>query len=382
MSWFLYRNRCILARIKPQPREVKMTGRPRVTPIAAILIAFIILETAARARFDPRAIELPPGFTITSYVTGTGFGPGANDRGIPAIVSATFDLQGSLYLARTANRLREIYDRSDASIYRIPLGGATVTRDTEDRFLFGDPLPDPHEVAVNDQGEVFVSTSDPAGGFGSVYRIRPSGQTEVFAGGAPSAGAAPLLEDPQGIGFDREGNVYVIDEAQGVIVKLDRDGQVLDPRLVTNLGRGRTLTFDRRNSVWIGSDGPHDTAQVDGSGVIYRASLPSWKLQRVHSGPLPSGMSLSPAGNLFVAQRRSGRIFAVTPQGRRVDFASFDRGAAIRTLVFAPVTPATRKAGIAGNLFVMVFPELDYPVREIVRISGPFDVYVGTAPVR
>jgi hypothetical protein len=87
-------------------------------------------------------------------------------------------------------------------------------------------------------------------------------------------------------------------------------------------------------------------------------------------------MSLSPEGNLFVAQRRSGRIFVLTPERRRVDFASFGRGAALRTLVFPPDTEQTRRAGIAGSLFVLVFPELDYPVREVIRISGPFDEYV------
>jgi sugar lactone lactonase YvrE len=348
--------------------------------VAAAFVLFVISHGAARAGFNPRSITLPPGFRITTYVSGTAFGPQSNDRGIPAIVSATFDLQGTLYLARTANRLREIYGQSDASTYRIPLGGATVTRETETGFLFGPPLPDPHEVAVNKAGQVFVSTSDPAQGFGSVYRIDPSGKADLFAGGAPTSGATPLLKDPQGIGFDQAGNVYVIDEALGVIVKLDSEGKVLDPRLVANLGRGRTLTFDSRNRVWIGSDGPHDSPHEDGSGIIYRASLPDWKLQKVHSGPLPSGMSLSPGGNLFVAQRRSGQIFALTPQGRRVEFAAFSTGAAVRTLVFAPVTEQTRKAGIAGNLFVMVFPELDYPVREIIRITGPFDVYVGQAP--
>jgi streptogramin lyase len=349
----------------------------QISLAAAGLAVFLLAQGAARAAFDPRSITLPPGFTISTYVSGTGLGPKPNDRGIPAIVAATFDLQGNLYFARTANRLQEIYGRSEASVYRIPLGGATVTPETEARFLLGPPLPDPHEVAVNKKGEVFVSASDQASGFGSIYRISPSGEAALFAGGAPAPGSPPLLKDPQGISFDEAGNVYVIDEALGVIVKLDPHGSVLNPRLVSDLGRGRTLTFDSRGRVWIGSDGPHNTPQQDGSGIIYRASLPEWKLQRVHSGPLPSGMSFSPGGNLFVAQRRSGRIFALTPQGRRVEFAAFGTGAALRTLAFSPVTPETRKAGIAGSLFVMVFPELDYPVREIIRISGPFDVYVG-----
>jgi hypothetical protein len=118
---------------------------------------------------------------------------------------------------------------------------------------------------------------------------------------------------------------------------------------------------------------------MDGSGIIYRASLPEGKLRTVHSGPLPSGVSLSPGGNLFVAQRRSGKLFALTPEGKRVEFASFTGMSALRTLAFPPATKETRQAGIAGDLFVMVFPMLDYPVREIIRISGPFDAYVKEA---
>jgi sugar lactone lactonase YvrE len=345
-----------------------------LVPVALVLL--FVAPQAAGSRFDPRSIELPPGFTITTYVTGTGFGPDLDARGIPAVVAAAFDLRGNLYFARTANRLREIYGRAEASIYRIPVRGATVTRETEARFLFGPPLPDPHEVAVNEEGDVFVSASDRARGFGSVYRISPSGRADLFAGGAPVPGTPPLLVDPQGIAFDEAGNIHVIDEQLGAVVKLDPGGRVLDPRFLTNLGRGRTLTFDRRGQLWIGSDGPHDTPHVDGSGIIYRASPPAWTLQRVHSGPLPSGMSFSPGGNLFVAQRRSGKVFVLTPQGRRIEFASFSAGGAVRTLAFPPRTEATRNAGIADSLFVMVFPELDYPVREMIRISGPFDLYV------
>ena len=69
-------------------------------------------------------------------------------------------------------------------------------------------------------------------------------------------------------------------------------------------------------------------------------------------------------------------MFALTPEGRRVDFAVFQENTALRTLAFPPNNEMTRNAGIAGDLFVIVFPELDYPVREIIRIKGPFDEYV------
>ncbi|MGH9892798.1 MAG: hypothetical protein ACREA0_12570 [bacterium] len=329
--------------------------------------------------YDPAGVKLPPGFKMTTYITGSGFHE--NERGIPAVVTMSFHTDGTLYFARTANRLREIYGRDDMPIYRIPPGEAKVTAESEKKFLFGPPLEDPDELGVNAQGEVFVSTRN-AAGYGSVYRLGRSGEKSLFAGGPPASGSAPLLKDPEGIAFDKSGNVYVVDNDLGVVVQLDPAGKVLDPRWISGIGRGRTLTFDPRGYLWIGSDGPHDTPHMDGSGRIFRFHIATRKLEVAHSGPLPSGMSLSPGGNLFVAQRRSHKLFALTPEGKRVDFASFTGRSALRTLAFPPLSRQTQKLGIAGDLFVMVFPMLDYPVREIIRISGPFDAWVKEASAR
>jgi DNA-binding beta-propeller fold protein YncE len=356
-----------------------MASRAHAGSLAQLLVGpfalsflFFAGSPFALGGYDPAGLKLPPGFTAATYVTGAGFHE--NQRGIPAVVAMSFHTDGTLYFARTANRLKEIYGRSGAPIYRVPPREATITPETEKNFLFGQALEDPDELGVNASGDVFVSTRN-AAGYGSVHRISPAGESSLFAGGPPTSGRS-LFQDPEGIAFDKEGKVYVVDNDLGVVVKLDSSGKVLDPRWISRIGRGRTLTFDRRGYLWIGSDGPHDSEHIDGSGEIFRFHLSSGKLESLHSGPLPSGMSLSPGGNLFVAQRRSHKLFALTPDGKRVEFASFTGRSALRTLAFPPVTEQTRRLGIAGDLFVMVFPMLDYPVREVIRISGPFDAYV------
>ncbi len=344
--------------------------------LAPALALSSLAASAAGTGFDFSGMKLPPGFTATTYISATGFDPGQGAPGLPAIVTITFDPAGNLYFARTANRLREIYGSDSAPIYRLPVGPAKITPEKESKILFGPPLPDPDEAAVNEKGEVFVSTSDREKGYGSVYKLAPTGKARLFAGGPPARGSPPLFIDPEGIAFDASGNVYVADDDLGVVVKLDRRGKVLNPEFISAQERFRTLTYDPSGFLWVGSDGRFDAPHADGSGRIYRANLADGKLRLIHSGPLASGMSLSPGGNLFAAQRRSGKIFALTPEGKRVEFASFGRQADTRTLAFPPDNEATRKAGIAGDLFVMVFPMLDYPVREIIRISGPFDAYV------
>jgi len=324
------------------------------------------------AGYDPSGLRLPPGFQASTYVTGAGFHE--DQRGIPAVVSMAFDREGTLYFARTANRLKEIYGPSDARVYRLPPGAVKLAPATEKQFLFGPPLEDPDELAVNSRGEVFVSASDPAG-YGVVHRLSANGSASLFAGG-PVASGQPLLRDPEGIAFDAAGNVYIVDTELGIVVKLDGKGKVLNPRWLSGLGRGRTLTIDTKNHLWIGSDGAHDTEPIDRNGEILRVALSGGKAETVYSGALPSGMSFSAGGNLFVAQRRAHKIFALTAAGKRVEFAAFTGRSSLRTLAFPPVTEQTRKLGIAGDLFVMVFPMLDYPVREVIRITGPFDDFV------
>jgi DNA-binding beta-propeller fold protein YncE len=88
---------------------------------------------------------------------------------------------------------------------------------------------------------------------------------------------------------------------------------------------------------------------------------------------MPAGIALSPGGHAFVADRQGGELFALTPGGQRVPFLTYTQGDAPRGLAFAPDTPETRRAGIAGDLFVSTINMGAWTVNEVVRISGPFD---------
>jgi hypothetical protein len=66
----------------------------------------------------------------------------------------------------------------------------------------------------------------------------------------------------------------------------------------------------------------------------------------------------------------------VGADGTSIDFATFTDGDAPRTLAWAPVTEATRRAGIAGDLFIVLIRRGTWSLNDIVRISGPFDELV------
>jgi hypothetical protein len=88
---------------------------------------------------------------------------------------------------------------------------------------------------------------------------------------------------------------------------------------------------------------------------------------------MPAAIAASSGGHLLVADRQGSELFALTPDGQRIPFVSYTQGDAPRGLAFAPDTPATRRAGVAGDLFVATINQGAWMLNEVVRISGPFD---------
>lgn len=332
-----------------------------------VSLGLLLAPLPARAE-----IALPPGFTAQVYVTGAGFDQGGARiaSGIPSSSTLAFDHRGVLYLARTGRRYLGGDVDGLAPIYRIPLGGARLSPDNETRHFYGPPLWNPQVSTIQGGRDLLVTTFDRERKVGVLYRI-VDGRAELLAGGTPAPGTAALFRQPEGVAADSTGRIYVADRDQGAIVRLDATGRVLDRRWVS-IRRPRLLAIDDTDQLWIGSDGDAEAPWQRGPGEIWkvtREGLPSLVLR----GPVPAGMGFGPAGQLFVADRQGGRVFWLSPEGKAVEFASFTEGDAPRGLCFAPASPETRKAGLAGDLFVTTIRRGGWPTNEVVRISGPFD---------
>jgi hypothetical protein len=339
-----------------------------VTARPLVLVLMLLLAPASAAA----ELMLPAGFSAQVYVTGEGFDSDAarGVRGIPSTSTLAFDQAGILYLARSGRRYLggEVYDRWP--IYRIPAGGARLTPDTETRYFYGPPLPNPQVAGTRRGRELLVTTFDRERRIGALYRLI-DGRAELLAGGTPERGSQPVLRQPEGVAVDGAGNVYVADRVQGVVVRLDPDGRVTDPRFVA-IARPRLLAVDDRDQLWVGSDGTAEAPIQQGPGEIQLAS-PQGALGAVYRGPVAAAIGLSASNRLFVADRHEKQIFVLTPDGKRVAFASFTDGDAPRSLCFAPITPETKRAGVAGDLFIVTIKAGAWPVNEVLRISGPFD---------
>jgi sugar lactone lactonase YvrE len=248
------------------------------------------------------------------------------------------------------------------------VGGSRLTRDAEARFWYGPPLPNGQLGTVRGDHEVLVTTYDRERKHGVLYRM-VDGRAELLAGGTPTPGAVPVLKQPEGVALDASGQIYVADRQQNAVLRLDAAGRVLDPRWLA-VQRPRLLAA-HGDRLWIAADGEVEAAWQRGTGEIWTVGPEGPRLAL--RGPVASGMDVSPAGTLFVADRHGARVFGIGADGAAFDFATFSDGDAPRTIAWAPVTEATRRAGIAGDLFLVVIRRGAWSLNEIVRITGPFD---------
>jgi sugar lactone lactonase YvrE len=350
--------------VAPAPSRGGPIRREEPIVRALVLLALLLVPVAAGAE-----IKLPPGFSAQTYVTGRGFDGGGSAPGIPSTGTLAFDPSGTLYAARTGRRYIGGGEVEDVwPVFRIPPGGARLTLDTEARYLYGPPLPNGQIGVAPGPRELLVTTYDRERKHGVLYRI-VDGRAQLLAGGTPPPGAPPVLKQPEGVALDAAGHVYVADRQHGAVLRLAADGRVLDPRWLV-LSRPRLLAA-RGDRLWIAADGEAEAPWQRGTGEIWTVGPEGRRL--AFRGPIATGMDVSPGGHLFVADRQGARMLAVGPDGGTFDFATFTDGDAPRTVAWAPVSEATRRAGIAGDLFVAVIRRGTWALNEIVRVSGPFD---------
>jgi sugar lactone lactonase YvrE len=337
------------------------------------VVALLVLLAPVAAVAD---MTLAPGFNASVYVSGDGYDTGsARVAGVPSASTLTFDATGMLFFARSGRRYGGGEDYDLTRVYHVAPGGGRLTPAAEARFAYGPPLNNP-AVGVARGSDVYVTTYEHDRKVGAIYRLR-DGRAELFAGGTPERGAPPLLVQPEGVAVDASGHVYVADRERGVVMKLDPAGKVVDPSYLA-VRRPRALAMDGTGALWVANDADADAPWQRGQGEIRRMTGKD-SVNVVMRGLVAAGIALSPEGNLFVADRHAGKVIFVSPDGATGELANFTGGDAPRGIAFAPVTPQTRAAGIAGELFIVTIRRAAWSVNEVVRVSGPFDDTVRAA---
>ena len=249
------------------------------------------------------------------------------------------DGSGNLYVADTGNtRIRRI----DAE------GVITTIAGTGEGGAGGDGGPAteaqlafPFGLAVDGSGNLYVADTNNH----RIRRIDAEGVITTIAGtgeGGAGGDGGPATEaqffSPYGLAVDGSGNLYVADQGNNRIRRIDLEG------VITTIGGTGEWGFG-------GDGGPATEAQfsfpnglaVDGSGNLYVACTQNNRIRRIDlegvittiagtgergfggdGGPateaqfsFPNGLAVDGSGNLYVADSSNTRIRVIRPPGER-----------------------------------------------------------------
>jgi gliding motility-associated-like protein len=196
----------------------------------------------------------------------------------------------------------------------------------------------PNGIAIDQDDNLYVSDGNNA-----IRKISPSGYVFTLAG-QPSAGTVDGLgrgakfNKPAGLVVDKDGNIYVADPAGFVIRKITPNGQV-----TTIAGSG---VFGTNDGIGIAASFQYPVGiTVDASGNLYVTDSNTGAVRRITpdrevktiagGGPVgaesgigtdvhfssPSGITIGPDGNLYVAEYGKNSIKQVIATGYTIDKA-------------------------------------------------------------
>ena len=254
--------------------------------------------------------------------SGDGFAARTAQLGFPAGLAV--DRFGALHIC----------DSQNSRVRKVVPGGGIVT------VLGGAPgtsMLTPLALAVDSYGIIYVGDRS-----ASVRQYSPQGAWTTTAGtGEPGYagdnGPAPQskLSAVHDLAFDAAGGLLIADGArvrrvngQGVIATLAGDGYLRaigdgGPAAAAALLRPSGLAADGRGNVWFADPGMHRVRRIDAGGQIATAAgtgIPGFNdaqpVAAVTPLDTPTGVAVSPAGDVLIADTSNQRIRGIGVDGR------------------------------------------------------------------
>lgn len=260
----------------------------------------------------------------------------------------------------------------------------------------------PHGVAVDGSGNFFVADTDNH----TIRKVTPDGRVSTFAGvaGVPGAadgvGSEALFRAPRGVAVDRSGNVYVADTGNHTIRAIGADGAVITFagqantvgsdngfRLEARFRSPRGVGVDRIGNVYVADTYNHTIRKIGGDGMVTTlagdpGSIGSDNGQGSSARfNYPSGVAISLAGNVYVADTSNHTVRSITPDNTVRTLAGYPgragnengSGAAARFR-----SPQAVTVDDQGNLFVA---DTDNRILRRVTEAGEVSTLAGSGQI-
>jgi Fibronectin type III domain len=347
------------------------------------VVVVVALSFAAVLGFVGPASALAPGdlsiVAGSSSQCGTVLNPGAaTDSSLCIPYAIALDSQGNLYIADTSHYLIEKV--TPAGTLSILAGGGQSTPTTTAQQATNVQLGYIEGIAVDAAGNVYLADAT----LMDVEEVTPSGALSVIAGtgisGPPSPGqpaTSSSLSIPDGLALDAAGNLYVADENNGLVEKIDTTGVVsifaggganppsttAQPATSVVLRSPVGIAVDASGNVFLSDAGQSEIVEISASGELSVIAGGGSTIPGANPMPateaamnFPRGVALDAAGNLYVADTYYELVEKVSPTGTLSIFAGTG-GAGLPT----PNRPATSSmlrfpmsvaSDAVGNVFI------------------------------
>jgi len=235
-------------------------------------------------------------------------------------------------------------------------------------------------IAVDQSGNVFISTHDHHSILkidknGKINRVYGDGITGFSGDGGPASKAR--LNQPAGLVFDKEGNLYIADRTNNRVRKVDTNGIITTvagngtagfsgdggPATEASFDLPAGLAFDSKGNLYVSDRSNNRVRRVDTNGIITTVAGNGGDQYKGDKGLAvnaeinkPFGLAIDKDDNLYIADRGNNRIRKVdtngiitTPAGDGGFYFIGDNGPAYNASIAGPTGVAVDKE---GNLFI------------------------------
>lgn len=313
--------------------SVDVTGRVTATDFGSKGTIKVTVSSAANSSQQATVNLQLDNYNVTTFA-GDGVGGMTNGDALASRFKRpqgmAFDRNGNLYVADWENgAIRRI---SGGTVSTVALSGLDAFRPYGLAYFYD---------TANSLDWLYVSDNVNH----KVYRIQltaggTTGSGTVLAGSGSQgmqngAGVAAQFNRPMGIAVDGDRNVFVADEGNSTIRKIDGGGMVSSfvgsphPEFAPPISRDGLGSDPSAGAKFV-----HPTGlTIDNQGTLYVTQMNDGKIRRVSRNALvdtllltkslwnPVGIAVGPGGTLFVTEENTNSVHKIFPQGEVVTIA-------------------------------------------------------------